>query len=152
MSLKEFLIASCGSSGLMSWRGISEESEKMSLSARDALILNQRLNLFPVHCRKPFMFPICPQGTDRLIFRLSNHMMKEHGLFPPHRFGYVYSWRAWLLDCLLAWSWWRLFGITLAYSGGRVVADRRVDFGERQRYEDQKGGTFNLMICYEIIL
>lgn len=28
---------------------------------------------------------------DRLIFRLSNHMMKEHGLFPPHRFGYVCS-------------------------------------------------------------
>lgn len=28
---------------------------------------------------------------DRLIFRLSNHMMKEHGLFPPHRFGYVFS-------------------------------------------------------------
>ncbi len=28
---------------------------------------------------------------DRLIFRLSNHMIKEHDFFPPHHYNYKYS-------------------------------------------------------------
>jgi hypothetical protein len=28
---------------------------------------------------------------DRLIFRLSHHFMKAHGLFPPHHYRYLYS-------------------------------------------------------------
>jgi hypothetical protein len=28
---------------------------------------------------------------DKLVFRLSNHMMKEHDFFPPHNYNYRYS-------------------------------------------------------------
>lgn len=40
--------------------------------------------------------------VDRLIARLANHMMKEHGFYPPWHFNYLYSLAGMLAGTLIS--------------------------------------------------
>jgi hypothetical protein len=72
---------------------------------------------------------------DRLISRLSRHMMKSHGFFPPYHYTYLYSFYGMLAGALLGFmalvvtpgSRWELMiaGVTALLIAGQVMGAKK---------------------------